>query len=276
MNARLYDPVIGRFLSPDPYVQDPESTQGFNRYTYCLNNPLVYIDENGEFVITTAIIIGVCVGAAIGIAAGIYEGYKIAESKEATGWEKAGYMIGGGLIGGIAGGGGALLGAYVGSTIAVGGFIGGAIIGGTAGAFSGFTNGVGISLLNNPHDIGNALKQGILQSGIGGMTGAVAGGLIQGTTSAIQGNNFWNGASPFPSDAINLNIAHSLNEQLALEEAMSTQGTKIINYTNIGDPQWTGWNKMQYIHINPDGSKTNIHYFQHHITGEKAGFKFKY
>lgn len=275
MNARLYDPVIGRFLSPDPYVQDPESTQGFNRYTYCLNNPLVYIDENGEFVITTAIIIGVCVGAAIGIAAGIYEGYKIAESKEATGWEKAGYMIGGGLIGGIAGGG-ALLGAYVGSTIAVGGFIGGAIIGGTAGAFSGFTNGVGISLLNNPHDIGNALKQGILQSGIGGMTGAVAGGLIQGTTSAIQGNNFWNGASPFPSDAINLNIAHSLNEQLALEEAMSTQGTKIINYTNIGDPQWTGWNKMQYIHINPDGSKTNIHYFQHHITGEKAGFKFKY
>ena len=276
MNARLYDPVIGRFLSPDPYVQDPESTQDFNRYTYCLNNPLVYIDENGEFVITTAIIIGVCVGAAIGIAAGIYEGYKIAESKEATGWEKAGYMIGGGLIGGIAGGGGALLGAYVGSTIAVGGFIGGAIIGGTAGAFSGFTNGVGISLLNNPHDIGNALKQGILQSGIGGMTGAVAGGLIQGTTSAIQGNNFWNGASPFPSDAINLNIAHSLNEQLALEEAMSTQGTKIINYTNIGDPQWTGWNKMQYIHINPDGSKTNIHYFQHHITGEKAGFKFKY
>ena len=275
MNARLYDPVIGRFLSPDPYVQDPESTQGFNRYTYCLNNPLVYIDENGEFVITTAIIIGVCVGAAIGIAAGIYEGYKIAESKEATGWEKAGYMIGGGLIGGIAGGG-ALLGAYVGSTIAVGGFIGGAIIGGTAGAFSGFTNGVGISLLNNPHDIGNALKQGILQSGIGGMTGAVAGGLIQGTTSAIQGNNFWNGASPFPSDAININIAHSLNEQLALEEAMSTQGTKIINYTNIGDPQWTGWNKMQYIHINPDGSKTNIHYFQHHITGEKAGFKFKY
>lgn len=51
MNARLYDPVIGRFLSPDPYVQMPDFSQNFNRYTYCLNNPLVYKDENGEFII---------------------------------------------------------------------------------------------------------------------------------------------------------------------------------------------------------------------------------
>ena len=48
MNARLYDPLLGRFLSPDPYVQMPDFTQNFNRYSYCLNNPLVYVDENGE------------------------------------------------------------------------------------------------------------------------------------------------------------------------------------------------------------------------------------
>ena len=48
MNARLYDPVLGRFLSPDPFVQMPDFTQNFNRYSYCLNNPLVYVDENGE------------------------------------------------------------------------------------------------------------------------------------------------------------------------------------------------------------------------------------
>ena len=50
MNARLYDPVLGRFLSPDPYVQMPDFSQNFNRYSYCLNNPLVYVDEDGEFV----------------------------------------------------------------------------------------------------------------------------------------------------------------------------------------------------------------------------------
>ena len=49
MNGRCYDPVIGRFLSPDPYVQAPDFSQSFNRYSYCWNNPLVYSDPNGEF-----------------------------------------------------------------------------------------------------------------------------------------------------------------------------------------------------------------------------------
>lgn len=48
MNGRLYDPYIGRFLSPDNYVQLPTSAQSFNRYSYCLNNPLKYTDPSGE------------------------------------------------------------------------------------------------------------------------------------------------------------------------------------------------------------------------------------
>ena len=48
MNARLYDPQVGRFLSPDPYVQAPENIQNFNRYSYVLNNPLKYTDPTGE------------------------------------------------------------------------------------------------------------------------------------------------------------------------------------------------------------------------------------
>ncbi len=48
MNARLYDAALGRFLSPDPYVQNPFMTQHYNRYTYAMNNPLVYIDQDGE------------------------------------------------------------------------------------------------------------------------------------------------------------------------------------------------------------------------------------
>ena len=50
MNGRLYDPVIGRFFSPDNYVQDMEGTQSFNRYSYCLNNPLKYTDPTGQLV----------------------------------------------------------------------------------------------------------------------------------------------------------------------------------------------------------------------------------
>ena len=48
MNARLYDPVIARFFSPDNFVQIPEFTQSFNRYSYCLNNPLKYVDPTGQ------------------------------------------------------------------------------------------------------------------------------------------------------------------------------------------------------------------------------------
>lgn len=48
MNGRLYDPQIARMLSPDNFVQDATSTQGFNRYSYVLNNPLKYKDPSGE------------------------------------------------------------------------------------------------------------------------------------------------------------------------------------------------------------------------------------
>ena len=48
MNGRMYDPLLSSFLSPDNYMQDPTSQQGFNRYAYCMYNPLKYIDPSGE------------------------------------------------------------------------------------------------------------------------------------------------------------------------------------------------------------------------------------
>ena len=48
MDNRVYDSSIGRFLSPDNYVQLPENSQSFNRYSYCINNPLKYTDPSGE------------------------------------------------------------------------------------------------------------------------------------------------------------------------------------------------------------------------------------
>ncbi|MBN2240870.1 MAG: RHS repeat-associated core domain-containing protein [Dehalococcoidales bacterium] len=47
--ARYYDPEIGRFISPDTIVPDPMNPQSFNRYSYCLNNPLKYIDPTGHW-----------------------------------------------------------------------------------------------------------------------------------------------------------------------------------------------------------------------------------
>jgi RHS repeat-associated protein len=49
MNGRIYDPVLGRFLSADIVVQMPHNVQSYNRYSYVLNNPLSYTDPSGYF-----------------------------------------------------------------------------------------------------------------------------------------------------------------------------------------------------------------------------------
>ena len=48
MNARLYDPVLHRFLGIDNYIQDPTNTQNFNNYGYVMNNPLSNTDISGN------------------------------------------------------------------------------------------------------------------------------------------------------------------------------------------------------------------------------------
>jgi RHS repeat-associated protein len=47
MNGRIYDPNLGRFLSVDPIVQFPASTQSLNPYSYLMNNPMAATDPSG-------------------------------------------------------------------------------------------------------------------------------------------------------------------------------------------------------------------------------------
>lgn len=47
MNGRVYDSVIGRFVSADPLIQAPDNLQSLNRYTYVMNNPLSLVDPSG-------------------------------------------------------------------------------------------------------------------------------------------------------------------------------------------------------------------------------------
>ena len=47
MIGRIYDPSLGRFLTPDPFVQYPMTSQSWNRYAYALNDPLTFMDPTG-------------------------------------------------------------------------------------------------------------------------------------------------------------------------------------------------------------------------------------
>ena len=50
MNGRVYYPVLGRFLSPDPVVADATYSQSWNAYSYALNSPLSFSDPSGHIV----------------------------------------------------------------------------------------------------------------------------------------------------------------------------------------------------------------------------------
>jgi len=47
--GRYYDAELGRFISPDPFVGQPDDPQNHNRYSYVVNNPVNYIDPDGYF-----------------------------------------------------------------------------------------------------------------------------------------------------------------------------------------------------------------------------------
>ncbi len=121
MDGRMYDPMLGRFLTPDPFVQAPDYTQGLNRYIYCLNNPLSLVDPSGYswlsknykslfaagfgiFVATipggqglgAIIIAGALGGAASGFAGAIFNGANIGQIAKSA--------IAGGFWGGIGAG----------------------------------------------------------------------------------------------------------------------------------------------------------------------------
>ena len=49
MNGRVYDPTLGKFLSPDPNVQFAKDVLSYNRYAYVRNNPVRYTDSSGYF-----------------------------------------------------------------------------------------------------------------------------------------------------------------------------------------------------------------------------------
>jgi len=208
MNGRIYDPMLGRFFSPDPYVQLPGYAGSYNRYTYCWNNPLIYTDPDGEW-------IHLVVGAVIGGTINVIVNWK---SIDGNFWKGVGYFG----VGAAAGALGAGVGAGVSSAIAGGsfgaGFVGssaamtatssfftGFAIGGSAGFSSGFTSGLGNGLLGG-QNFGQAMGSGLRDGLIGGATGGLIGGVAGGIDAVRDGRRFFDGATVQDNILIDQNL----------------------------------------------------------------------
>ena len=48
LRARYYNPTTGRFISRDSFAGRKSDPLSLNLYTYCRNNPLIYIDPSGH------------------------------------------------------------------------------------------------------------------------------------------------------------------------------------------------------------------------------------
>ncbi len=66
MNARYYDPKLGRFISPDSVVPSMVNPQALNRYAYVYNNPISNTNPTGHVPVVAAIATAVSVGMATG------------------------------------------------------------------------------------------------------------------------------------------------------------------------------------------------------------------
>lgn len=182
MNGRMYDPVLGRMLSPDNFVQDATNTQSYNRYSYCWNNPLKYTDPDGEWL---HIAIGAAIGGIVNLGVKAYQG-KI--NSVGDGFAAFGIGAAAGAIGAATGG--AAFAAAGGAAGGVGGFIAGAAGGAAGSAFATPVQSIGNSLYFG--DPMMTAEQYLLNVGIGLFTG----GIINGTMASFNGRSFWNGTIP--------------------------------------------------------------------------------
>jgi RHS repeat-associated protein len=227
MNGRLYDPVLGRFVSADFLIEDPSNLQSYNRYTYVWNNPLGSTDPSGQCG-PICVAAWAFVGAEVAYQAGIIDkglaraiqgisvAFALGPQFGAEGLISSGItsdVFASTLVAGAAGG-------FVSSDFSPEGAVQGAISAGLfygAGSFAGTTmggegiwahGGIGRVMAHAAAGCAGAMASGGscgrgamtagLSEGIGGNLGehdgVIARAVVGGTVSVIGGGKFANGA----------------------------------------------------------------------------------
>ena len=175
MNARLYDPELGRFTSADTIIPDPLKPMAYNRYMYVYGNPTGYRDPDGHFAITALFVIG----AAIFTVGATTDDPTIAK----VGMTVGSVMMMGADMGMSAVAQGATTG-FTTSFISTGGDMGAAIQGGAISALSaGLAKSIG-------HGVGADGKQVFATNSINQY---LAHGASQGFITVLRGGKFKNG-----------------------------------------------------------------------------------
>ena len=171
--ARMYDPVIGRWTTQDPAMQFT------NPYIFCGNNPVQYIDPDGEW------ILGALLGGIFNLTMDLLSGNPNKDSK----WYEWAASFGIGAATGV-------LGFYASTSLAsfgAGGFLNGLGTGFITGFSGGFLSETSRGLFRH-QGLATSLRNGLNQGLSNGLVGAAIGGIVSGIAAVTQGRSFWNGA----------------------------------------------------------------------------------
>lgn len=197
--ARYYDPILGRFLTPDTMVQNLYDPQSLNRYAYVRNNPVNMVDPDGHFF--WAIVIGAAIGA--GTSGAVYSAW----AGEKWTWQNFGQAVqGGALAGGISAGVGTGMTSAFGQNAAFG----------VLGNMSGYA--------------GTTMARGG-QISEGGMAGAFVGGLVSGSMpgyQAVSGGWVRNAAAEISYGAFRGSIAGAVGGAISAASNGGDVGSGIL------------------------------------------------
>jgi RHS repeat-associated protein len=185
-HARFYDPQLGRWFTPDP------AEQFSNPYLAMGNNPVVYVDPDGEF---AHLIIGAVIGGV--------QGFMMGQQLGLSGWDLFATTIAGAGLGTLTAGVGASVGASAGTV--AGAIAGGAVAGAGNGVIGGLATNQNFSQIANAAFVGGfkgaltGLVGGSVGASIGGGAGAFFGGASGGAFGTLinggTGDDIWKGAA---------------------------------------------------------------------------------
>ena len=166
LNSRYYMADWGRFISADSYVQTGQGVLSNNMFAYCMNNPVKFVDSNGE----SATVAGAVVGGFFGFVGALIS--EVTDDNEGIRMDKvAACTLSGALTG-------AAIGFVADVTVATLGVGAGVLISAGVGAFASMANSATTQYVLT----GKVDKKKVI---VDGALGALTTGLCTGTTSTL-------------------------------------------------------------------------------------------